>query len=260
MIKVNKLATIALCLSAMINQTNAQENKTFECEGIKITVEGNKIANYTGSDDLTRNVTATVREDSVIYCVIRTNADGTMNKMLKYRMFIGDISFDTWSSERAIAYFEEGSRKINKLTFYAVEGKQLNIYQEMICSLKQYGWYKKEVLEMSFDNEVDARAFFANIQSIHDALPKGESSGAQAEATPINFYNDYGVTGYIAKSGDPNRYKVEPKASKMFRCKVGQTVTWSLTNDGKANKKPSYSITEQILKDKTVNISNGTKK
>mgnify|MGYP000719117182 CR=1 FL=1 len=70
MIKISKLATIALCFSAMIYQSNAQENKTFECEGKKVTVEGKKTANYTGEDNLTRNVTATVREDSIIYCVI----------------------------------------------------------------------------------------------------------------------------------------------------------------------------------------------
>jgi hypothetical protein len=43
----------------------------------------------------------------------------------------------------------------------------------------------------------------------------------------------------------------------MFRCKVGQTYTWSLTNDGNGNKN---TITEQMLKDKTINISNGKKK
>lgn len=259
MIKINALTTITLCLSTLINSSNIQA-QTFECEGKKITVEGDKIANYTGTDNLTRNVTATVRQDSVVYCVIRTNADGSMNKMLKYRMYIGDIALDTRSVERAIAYFNEGSRKINKLTFYAVEGKQLNHYQEMICNLKQYGLYKREVLEMSFDNEADARAFLANVQALHEALPKGVSSGAQAEATPVDFYNDFGVEGYITKSGDPNHYKLEPKSSRMFRCKVGQTVTWSLTNDGKANKKPHLTITEQMLKYKTVNISNGTKK
>ena len=259
MIKINTLATTVLCLSVMINSSKIQA-QTFECEGKKITVEGNKIANYTGTDNLTRNVTATVRQDSIVYCVIRTNADGSMNKMLKYRMFIGDILVDTRSIERAIAYFNEGDRKINKLTFYAVEGKQLNTYQEMICSLKQYGLYKKEVLEMSFDSEVDARAFLANVQALHEALPKGESSGAKGEPTPVHFYNDHGVVGYITKSGDPNHYKVEPKGDIMFRCKAGQTITWSFTNDGKANRTPNYTITEQMLKDKTVNISNGTKK
>lgn len=258
MIKISTLLTTVLCLSAMLNSSTLHA-QTFECEGKKITMEGNKIGTYTGVDNLTRNLTATVRQDSVVYCVVRTNADGSMNKLIKYCLFIGDISFDTWSSERAIAYFNEGDRTIHKLTFYAVEGKQLNHYQEMICDLKQYGLYKKEVLEMSFDSEADARAFFANTQALHAALPKGESAGAKDEATPVNFYNDYGTVGYITKSGDPNRYKLDPKASKMFRCKVGQTVTWSLTNDGKANKTPSYSITEQMLKDKTINISNGTK-
>lgn len=256
MIKINTIAATALCLSTLINSSKLQA-QTFECEGKKITVEGDKIANYTGTDNLTRNVSATVREDSIIYCVIRTNADGSMNKMLKYRMFIGDVALDTRSVERAIAYFNEGSRKINKLTFYAVEGKQLNLYQEMICNIKQYGWYKRENLEMSFDNEADARTFLANIQVLQAALPKGESKGAKEEATPVNFYNDFGVEGYITKSGDPFHYKLEPKGSRMFRCKVGQTYTWSLTNDGNGNKS---TITEQMLKDKTINISNGKKK
>lgn len=266
MIKLNKLATITLCLSAMINSSIAQENKTYECEGKKITMEGNKIATYTGVDNLTRNVSATVREDSVIYCVVRTNADGSMNKLIKYRMFIGDISVDTRSIERAIAYFNEGSRKINKLTFYAVEGKQLNVYQEMICNMKQYGWYKKEVLEMSFDNDADAKEFFAKVQAIHSTLAPKTSAGNDKKTEDKNstyntviVFNDMGKDMYLKKDMDGSVYHIAPNTTHNFTCKAGEKVSWCEKNST-TPKGTLFTISDQMIKDKTIKLSSGTKK
>ncbi|MES2761106.1 MAG: hypothetical protein V4677_02825 [Bacteroidota bacterium] len=232
-------------------------------------MEGNKTATYTGVDKLTRNISATVRQDSVIYCVVRTNADGSMNKLIKYRMFIGDILVDTRSIERAIAYFNEGERKINKLTFYAVEGKQLNTYQEMICSSKQYGLYKKEVLEMSFDNEVDARAFLANVQAIHTTLPPktaNSSAGNDKKADDkgktynyISVFNDMGSDMYIKKEGDPAAHHIAPNASSSFTCKLGEKFSWCEKNSSNP-KGYLFSVTDQMIKDKTIKLSSGTKK
>ena len=265
MIKINTLAKAALCLSAMINSSNLL-SQTFECEGKKITVEGDKIANYVGTDNLTRNVTATIRQDSIIYCVIRTNADGSMNKMMKFHLFIGDIALNDRTAERAFATWNEGERTMNKLTFNTVDNKQLNWYEEMICHLKQFGLYRKEVMEMSFDNDADAKVFFAKVQAIHKALPPKTSSAndkkVDAKSSTSNYvtvFNDMGKDMYVKKDMDPIAYHIAPNESHTFTCKLGEKVSWCEKNSTTL-RGTLFTISDQIIKDKTIKLSSGTKK
>jgi hypothetical protein len=266
--KVSKLVTTILCLSALVNSSNVQ-SQTFECEGKKMTVEGSKIANFVGTDNLTRNVTATIRQDSIIYCVIRTNADGSINKMMKFHLFIGDIALNTRTTERAFATWDEGARTMNKLTFYTVDNKQLNWYEEMICHLKQFGLYRKEVLEMSFDTDAAAREFFAKVQALHMSLPpKTSASNGGADTKSDNkgstyntvvVFNDLGKDMYVKKDMDPGVYHIAPNSSHSFTCKVGEKVSWCEKNSTTL-KGTLFTISEQMIKDKTIKLSSGTKK
>ncbi len=270
MIKINKLAVIALCFSAIINQSFSQDTQAFECEGKKIIAEGKKIVSYKDASNKGLNAFVTVRQDSIIYTSIKTNEDESLYMIQKFHFFIGDILFNDAMVQRAFYPKKVGEKTISVVTFYAVGNQQLNWYEEMLCGSKRFGLYKKQGLELFFDNDADAKEFFAKAKSINASLPPKTTTNTTATTTDkktedsktynyISVFNDMGSDMYIKKEGDPASHHIAPNASSSFTCKLGEKFSWCEKNSSNP-KGYLFSVTDQMIKDKTIKLSSGTKK
>lgn len=271
MIKINQLATIALCLATMLNTSKAQDNQTFECEGKKIIAEGKKIVSYKDASNKGLNAFVTIRQDSIIYTSIKTNPDESLYMIQKFHFFIGDILFTDAMVQRAFYPKKVGEKTISVVVFYAFGNQQLNWYEEMLCGLKKFGLYKKQGLELFFDNDADAKEFFAKAKAIQATLPPKTTTNATATTTEkkadengktynyISVFNDTGSDMYVKKEGDPAAHHIAPNASSSFTCKLGEKFSWCEKNSSNP-KGYLFSVTEQMIKDKTIKLSSGTKK
>ncbi len=270
MIKLSKLAIIALCSITLSNQTKAQ-NEVFECEGKKITAEGKKIVSYKVPDSKGLDGFVTIRQDSIIYTSIKKNPDESIYMIQKFHFFIGDILFNDAMVQRAFYPKKVGEKTISVVTFYAVGNQQLNWYEEMLCGLKKFGLYRKQGLELFFDNDAEAKEFFAKAKAINAALPPKTTAGAAAnqgdkktddKTSTYNYvtvFNDMGKDMYVKKDMDPTVYHIAANSSHTFTCKIGEKVSWCEKNSTTL-KGTLFAISEQMVKDKTIKLSTGTKK
>lgn len=267
--KFTKLVTTALCLSALINSSNINA-QTFECEGKKITAEGKKIVSYRDPNSKGLDGFVTIRQDSIIYTSIKINPDESLYMIQKFHFFIGDILFNDAMVQRAFYPKKVGEKTISVVTFYAVGNQQLNWYEEMLCGLKKFGFYKKQGLELFFDNDADAKEFFAKAKAIQASLPPKTTTNDAANTSAkkvddtktynyISVFNDTASDMYVKKEGDPQSHHIAPNASSSFTCKLGEKFSWCEKNSSNP-KGYLFSVTEQMIKDKTIKLSTGTKK
>lgn len=268
MTKINTLIAAVLCLLATINSSNLQ-SQTFECEGKKLTAEGKLTTDYKIPNEKGLKAFVTIRQDSIIYTSVKTNPDESIYMIQKFHFFIGDILFNDAMTQRAFYPKKVGEKTISVVSLYAFGNQQLNCYEEMLCGLKKFGLYRKSGLELFFDNDAEAKEFFAKAKAINASLPPKETANnatsvkKEEEKNPtynyVTVFNDMGSDMYIKKEGDPASHHIAPNASSSFTCKVGQKFSWC--EKGSSNPKGYlFSVTDQMIQDKTIKLSNGTKK
>ncbi|MBK7666879.1 MAG: hypothetical protein IPJ32_05690 [Sphingobacteriaceae bacterium] len=268
--KILKTATVAVSLLTTTNSLIAQDTKVFECEGKKLIAEGKKIVSYKDAPNKGLDAFVLIRQDSIIYTSIKTNVDESLYMIQKFHFYIGDILFTDAMVQRAFYPKKVGEKTISVVTFYAFGNQQLNWYEEMLCHLKKFGLYKKQGLEMFFDNDADAKEFFAKAKAIHASLPPKTTANSTTTTTDkkseesktynyISVFNDTGSDMYVKKEGDPQSHHIAPNASFSFTCKLGEKFSWCEKNSSNP-KGYLFSVTDQMIKDKTIKLSTGTKK
>ena len=268
MIKIKTLATTVLCLSAIMNSSNIHA-QTFECEGKKIVAEGKKIVEYKESSGKGLSAFVAIRQDSIIYKSIKTNPDESLYMIQKFHFFIGDVLFTDMMVQRAFYPKKVEERTISVVSLYAFGNQQLDWYEEMLCGLKKFGLYRKQGLELFFDNDADAKEFFTKIKAIYATLPPKETTTGSnsvkktddksATSNYVTVFNDMGKDMYVKKDMDPMVYTIAPNASHTFTCKLGEKVSWCEKNSTTL-RGTLFTISDQMIKDKTIKLSSGTKK
>ncbi len=240
----------------------AQEVKTLECNGFKMSSDGEKICGYiSATDGMTRNNFAAIKQDSIIMTVFRTKADGTVDMLKKWHVYIGDLDF----SKPATGVFSwmNGSTKIHKLNYIIVDSKSF-FYQEMLCNTVKKATIvnSSNALEMSFSNEVQARTFYEKVKSIKLTLPETKTANSAKPTEKLNkvlnVFNDTKKEVCLTVEGQSGQCFYNGSTHNLGPCNPGDKVYYS-TREGK-KEGIAFIVTEQMLKDEKINLSNQLKR
>lgn len=240
----------------------SQETKTMECNGFKMTSEGDKSCNYiSSSDGMTRNIYATIKQDSIIMTIFRTKTDGSVDMLKKTHAYIGDLDF----SKPATGVFSwmNGSTKIHKLNFIIVDSRNY-FFQEMLCTtVKKVSIVNSSnALEMSFSDETQARAFYEKVKAIKSTLPETKTSSAVKSNDKLNkvlnVFNDTKKEVCLMVEGQSGQCFYNASTHNIGPCNPGDKVFYS-TREGK-KEGLAFVVTEQMLKDEKINLSNQSKR
>ena len=238
---------------------NAQDTK--ECEGYKMVAEGKKICTYFDDyDSKTRDVYATIKEDSIIYTIFRTMKDGSLDMLKKWHLYIGIINFG--DAGTGVFSWMNGNQEIPKINFQIVES-QTYYFDEKFCNKerapKQIN--TQNTLEMSFADAKEANTFFEQVKAIKATLPPlGEEKKKDentASSGSLSIFNDSGNEIYL-KQGSASTHILKNETKKFSSVKVGDEIYWSDANGKKGAI--ALKVTTQMLKDSTIKLSTGTKK
>lgn len=252
------IATAAMMCSAIM--ANAQDTK--ECDGIKMIAEGKKTVTYLDDyDGITRNIYATVKDDSVIYTVFRTDNQGVVTVMKKWHVGIRNIDFTTYAT--GVFDWMNGNQKINKVTFQIVSGEQY-YFEELICGrgdgLRQISGAMP--VEISFAEEGEAKMFLEQVRAVKASLSaegstaKSDDNGSTQKGS-VSIFNDSGSDIYL-KEGSASIHIMKNETKKFSALKVGDEIYSSDANGKKGVV--AFKVTPQMLKDGTIKYSTGTKK
>jgi len=252
----------ALTVTAIVGMqfsVNAQDSK--ECEGYKMVAEGNKICSYFDDyDSKTRDVYATIKNDSIIYTIFRTTKDGGLDMLKKWHLYIGIINFG--NAGTGVFSWMNGSQEIPKINFQIIES-QTYYFDEKFCG-KERGPKQvstQNTLEMSFTDAKEANLFFEKVKAIKATLPapgseKKEDDNAVTSGS-LSIFNDSGNEVYL-KQGSSSTHILKNETKKFSSLKVGDEIYWSDANGKKGAL--ALKVTAQMLKDNTIKLSTGTKK
>jgi hypothetical protein len=251
-------ATVFVLSLVITSNTHAQ---SLSCEGVTMQSEGDKISTYlSAADGMTRNIYATIRQDSVIMTVFRTKPDGNADMLKKWHVYIGDLDFSQPTT--GVFHWMNGGEKIHKLNFIVVSGRNF-YYQEMLCSsVKKLNIVtSSNPLEMSFNDEAKAKAFFEKMKSIKVTLPETKTAGATKSNEKLDpflsIYND--TKKEVCLKGEHSQIQCYNSSSEhTIMVSVGDDVNY-VTKDGK-KMGLAFKVTEQMMKDHRINLSNQAKK
>lgn len=252
-----KTATLALGI-AFAGNLSAQ---SLECEGVKMQSEGDKISTYlSAADGMTRNIYATIRQDSIIMTLFRTKSDGSADMLKKWHVYIGDLDYSQPTT--GVFSWMNGGEKIHKLNFVVVSGRNF-YYQEMLCtSVKKLNIITNtNPLEMSFNDEAKAKEFFEKTKSIKLTLAETKTAGGGKKQEKSSNFLDI-------KNDTKNSFCIKGESSQIecynagsahtIQCYAGDKVYY-YTKDG--NKQGlAFTVSEQMLKDHTINFSTLSKR
>ncbi len=254
-----QIKTIALFAGIML--TNNFFTQSLECEGVKMQSEGDKISNYTSAaDGMIRNIYATIRQDSIIMTVFRTKADGTADMLKKWHVYIGNLDYSQPTT--GVFSWMNGGTKIHKLNFAVVAGRNF-YWQEMLCSsVKKLNIVtSSNALEMSFNDEAKAREFFEKTKAIKLTLAETKNTGTNKTSEKLDpfmyIYNDT-KKEVCLKSESSQIQCFNVNSEHTLQSSVGDKVFY-YTKDG-TKQGLAFTITEQMLRDHKINLSNLAKR
>lgn len=255
---IKKALTITAIVGMQLS-ANAQDSK--ECEGYKMVAEGAKICTYYDDyDSKTRDVYATIKNDSIIYTIFRTTKDGGLDMLKKWHLYIGMINFG--DAGTGVFSWMNGSQEIPKINFQIIEG-QTYYFDEKFCGRERQASQvnTQNTLEMSFADAKEANLFFEKVKAIKVTLPApgSEKKGDDNTATSgsISIFNDLGKEIYL-KQGSTSTHILKNETKKFSSLKIGDELYWSDASGKKGAL--ALKVTAQMLKDSTIKLSTGTKK